>query len=73
MVPLLKSVGYQLIYHTFSEKCEYFKFRFRPSTLFFFWRQLESQKNAPPPHPGCANFSPKTSFSAINNDKIILT
>ena len=50
MFPLFKSVDYQLIYHTFSEKCEYikFKFRLRPS---FFWgggRQLESHKTAPP-------------------------
>ena len=56
MVPLFKSVGYQLIYHTFSEKCEYikFKFRLRPST-FFFWRQLESQKKPqhPPPSRRC--------------------
>ena len=50
MVPLFKSVGYQLIYHTFTEKCELSNSNLElcPS-MFFFWRQLESQKNAPPP------------------------
>ena len=50
MVPLFKSVGYQLIYHTFTEKCELSNsnlIELRPSTVFF-WRQLESQ---PPPPP----------------------
>ena len=50
MVPLFKSVGYQLIYHTFTEKCELSNsnlIELRPSTVFF-WRQLESQ---PPPLP----------------------
>ena len=71
MVPLFKSVGYQLIYHTFTEKCELSNsnlIELRPSTVFF-WRQLESQ---PPPPPGCANFPPTNMFSAISNDKIIL-
>ena len=48
MVPLFKSVGYQLIYHTFTEKCELSNsnlIELRPSTVFF-WRQLESH---PPP------------------------
>ena len=60
MVPLFKSVSYQLMCHTFSEKCEYIKFklRLRPST-FPFWRQLESQKKH---HPGCANFPPTNMF-----------
>ena len=51
MVPLFKSVGYQLIYHSFTEKCELSNsnlIELRPST-FFFWRQLESQKIPPPP------------------------
>ena len=70
MVPLFKSVGYQLIYHTFTEKCELSNsnlIELRPSTVFF-WRQPESQ----PPPPGCANFPPTNMFSAISNDKIIL-
>ena len=49
MVPLFKSVGYQLIYHTFTEKCELSNsnlIELRPSTVFF-WRQLELQ--TPPP------------------------
>ena len=49
MVPLFKSVGYQLIYHTFTEKCELSNsnlIELRPSTVFF-WRQLES--HPPPP------------------------
>ena len=69
MVPLFKSVGYQLIYHTFTEKCELSNsnlIELRPSTVFF-WRQLESH-----PPPGCANFPPTNMFSAISNDKIIL-
>ena len=72
MVPLFKSVGYQLIYHSFTEKCELSNsnlIELRPST-FFFWRQLESQTIPPP--PGCANFPPTNMFSAISNDKIIL-
>ena len=71
MVPLFKSVGYQLIYHTFTEKCELSNsnlVELRPSTVFF-WRQLESQKIPP---PGCAHFPPTNMFSAISNDKIIL-
>ena len=37
MVPLFKSVGYQLIYHTFTEKCELsnLNLELRPSTFFF--------------------------------------
>ena len=51
MVPLFKSVGYQLIYHTFTEKCELSNsnlIELRQSTVFF-WRQLES----PPPPRMC--------------------
>ena len=65
MVPLFKSVGYQLIYHTFSEKCEYIKFK-------YFWRQLESQKIAPPPPRDVQISQQQTCFSAINNNNIIL-
>ena len=53
MVPLFKSVGYQLIYHTFTEKCELSNsnlIELRPSTVFF-WRELESQPPPPPPPP----------------------
>ena len=70
MVPLFKSVGYQLIYHTFSEKCEYikFKFRHRPSTVF-----LAPAGIAKNPHPQDVQLSRlRTCFSAINNGNIIL-
>ena len=40
MVPLFKSVGYQLIYHTFTEKCE-----LSNSNLI----ELNSNLIAPPP------------------------
>ena len=64
MVPLFKSVGYQLIYHTFSEKCEYikFKFRLRPSTFFFLAPAGIAKKTQHPPPPGCANFPPTNMF-----------
>ena len=71
MVPLFKSVGYQLIYHTFTEKCELSNsnlIELRPST--FFLAPAGIAKNPPP--PGCANFPPTNMFSAISNDKIIL-
>ena len=45
MVPLFKSVGYQLIYHTFTEKCELSNsnlIELRPSTVFF-WRPPDVQ------------------------------
>ena len=56
MVPLFKSVGYQLIYHTLSEKFEYikFKFRLRPSTFYFAPTEIATNM-----------------FSRQNNDKII--
>ena len=49
MVPLFKSVGYQLIYHTFTEKCELSNSNLELRPSMFFGCQLESQKNAPPP------------------------
>ena len=63
MVPLFKSVGYQLIYHTFSEKCEYikFKFRHRPSTVF-----LAPAGIAKKLHPQ------DVQMSRLNNGNIIL-
>ena len=70
MVPLFKSVSYQLMCHTFSEKCEYIKFklRLRPST-FPFWRQLESQKNIT---QDMQISRLQTCFSAINSNNILL-
>ena len=71
MVPLFKSVGYQLIYHTFTEKCELSNsnlIELRPSTVF----SGTSWNRNPPPPPGCANFPPTNIFSAISNNKIIL-
>ena len=63
MVPSFKSVGYQLIYHTFSEKCEYikFKFRLRPST-FLAPAGIAKKRNSLPSPQGCANFSPTNKF-----------
>ena len=68
MVPLFKSVGYQLIYHTFTEKCELsnLNLELRPSTFFF--APAGIAKNRPP--PVCTNFLPTNMFSAISNDKI---
>ena len=53
MVPLFKSVGYQLIYHTFTEKCELSNsnlIELRPST-FFFLAPAGIAKNPPPTPP----------------------
>ena len=73
MVPLFKSVGYQLIYHTFAEKCELSNsnLELRPST-FFFLAPAGIAKNRNTPPPRCANFPPTNMYSAISNDKIIL-
>ena len=69
MVPLFKSVGYQLIYHTFSEKCEYIKFK-------YFLAPAGIAKNRPPPPPPPPRdvqiSRQQTCFSAINNNNIIL-
>ena len=69
MVPLFKSVGYQLIYQTFTEKCEYIKFKFRTPPINRFLTPAGIAKNRT---PGCANFPPTNMFSALSNDKIIL-
>ena len=48
MVPLFKSVGYPLIYHTFTEKCELSNsnlIELRPSTFF----SGASWNRTPPP------------------------
>ena len=54
MVPLFKSLGYQLIYHTFTEKCELsnLNLELRPSTFFFC-----ASWNRNPPPPQCVQIS----------------
>ena len=47
MVPLFKSVGYQLIYHTFTEKCEYINFKFRTPPINGFF-DASWNRNPPP-------------------------
>ena len=69
MVPLFKSVGYQLIYHTFTEKCELSNLNLELRPLTFF---LAPAGIATPPPPVCTNFPPTNMLSAISNDKIIL-
>ena len=49
MVPLFKSVGYQLINHTFTEKCEYIKFEFRTPPINGFFNASWNRKNNPHP------------------------
>ena len=70
MIPLFESVGYQLIYHTFSEKCEYikFKFRLRPSMFFLFFLAPAGIAKNPQhyPPPGCANFL--TTYKFVNDN-----
>ena len=67
MVPLFKSVGYHLIYHTFSEKCEYiiFKLKLRPSTFFFLAPAGIAKKRTPPPQDVQISRLQRC-FSAIN-------
>ena len=56
MVPLFKSVGYQLIYHTFTEKCELSNsnlIELCPSTFF---SGASWNCNPPPPPPRMCKF-----------------
>ena len=57
MVPLFKSVGYQLIYHTFTEKCELSNsnLELRPSTVFL-GASWNRKKTAPPSPPRMCKF-----------------
>ena len=49
MVPLFKSVGYQLIYHTFTEKCELSNLDLELCPSMFFWAPAGIAKKLTPP------------------------